>query len=230
MQVNRPLDREFQSFVARLEWDVALLQEVPPRWLRPLCRASGAGGASALTSRNQLAFARAALARLNPDLIASNEGGSNQILARPPWRIARTRRHTLTLAPERRRMIWVLLERDDGATLAVANLHASTGGREATRAEIRDAAQRAADWSGDAPLVFGGDLNLRPRRARHEFDALRTRFGFAGEAPPNAIDHLFARRARQLAPPLARVAELPEDGRALQLSDHEYVTATFEVE
>jgi endonuclease/exonuclease/phosphatase family metal-dependent hydrolase len=230
VQVNRPLDREFHAFVTELEWDVALLQEAPPRWLRPLCRASGASGASALTSRNQLAFARTAIARVNPDLIASNEGGSNQILARPPWRIARTRRHTLTLLPERRRMLWVLLERDDGATLAVANLHASTGGREATRAEIRDAAERAVEWSGDSPLVFGGDLNLRPRRAPHEFDALRTRFGFAGDAPPEAIDHLFARHARPLGPPVARDAELPEAGRTLQLSDHRYVTAAFEVE
>jgi endonuclease/exonuclease/phosphatase family metal-dependent hydrolase len=175
-------------------------------------------------------LARTAIARLNPDLIASNEGGSNQVLARPPWRIAETRRHTLTLLPERRRMIWVLLERDDGATLAVANLHASTGGREATRAEIRSAAERAVEWSGNAPLVFGGDLNLRPRRAQLDFDTLRTRFGLAGDAPSDAIDHLLARHARPLGPPVARTAELPADGRTLQLSDHAYVTAAFEVE
>ena len=209
---------------------MALLQEVPPRWLRPLCRAAAASGASALTSRNQLAFARAALARLNPDLIASNEGGSNQVLARPPWRIAAVRRHTLARLPERRRMLWTLLERDDGATLAVANLHASTAGGEATRAELRDAAQRAVEWSGDAPLVFGGDLNLRPRRAPHEFDRLRTRLGLRGEAPPDAIDHLLARHARSLGPPVARHADVPAGGRLLRLSDHAYVTAAFEVE
>ena len=231
MQVNRPLDREFHGFVAALDWDVALLQEVPPRWLRPLCRASRASGASALTSRNQLAILRTAIARLNPDLIASNEGGSNQVLARPPWRIASVRRHVLAREPERRTMLWTLLERPDGARVAVANLHASTGGREATRSEVAESARLATEWSGEAPLVYGGDLNLRPQRAPATFAELRERLGLAGEAPPAAIDHLLARGMRQRAAPVARHAELRRaDGRLLRLSDHAYVTATFEVE
>ena len=231
VQVNRPLDREFHDFVAALEWDVALLQEVPPRWLRPLCRASGASGTSALTSRNWLAFARTAVARLNPDLIASNEGGSNQVLARPPWRVTSVRRHVLAREPERRTMLWVLLERPDGARLAVANLHASTGGREPTRSEVVESARLAAQWSGDHPLVYGGDLNLRPRHAPRTYAELRERLGLAGETPPAAIDHLLARGARQLSPPVARHAELRRaDGRLLRLSDHAYVTAAFEVE
>ena len=230
MQVNRPLDREFHAFVAGLEWDVALLQETPPRWLRPLCRAAGAHGASALTSRNQLALVRTALARLSPDLIASNEGGSNQILARPPWRIAEVRRHTLARRPERRRMIWALLRRPDGAALAVANLHARTGGRERTRSDVREAAALAVEWSGDHPLVFGGDLNLRPRQAPEEFEELRTRFALDGETPAGAIDFLLGRGARPVAPATAHTATLPAgDGRLLQLSDHAYVTAAFEV-
>ncbi|HEX8744996.1 MAG TPA: hypothetical protein VF712_17865 [Thermoleophilaceae bacterium] len=231
VQVNRPLDREFRAVVAGLEWDVALLQEVPPRWLRPLCRAAGASGASALTSRNRLAFARAALARLNPDLIASNEGGSNQLLVRPPWRIAAVRRHVLARRPERRTMLWAMLERPGGARLAVANLHASTGGRDATRSEVRESARLAVEWAAGAPLVYGGDLNLRPRQAPEEFAHLRDGLGLAGDAPPAAIDHLLARRARPLAPPLAAHAELRRgDGLLLRLSDHAYVTAAFEVE
>ena len=231
VKVNRPLDREFHRFVASLEWDVALLQEVPPRWLGPLCRAAGAGGASALTSRNTLAFARTALARLNPGLIASNEGGSNQILARPPWRIEEVRRRDLALRPERRRLIWALLARPDGARLAVANLHASTGGREATRADVCESAHVATEWAGDVPLVYGGDLNLRPRKAPGTFAELRTRFGLGGDPHPTAIDHLFARGARPLGAPAARHAELRRrDGLLVRLSDHAYVTAAFEVE
>jgi endonuclease/exonuclease/phosphatase family metal-dependent hydrolase len=231
IQVNRPLDREFCEFVAGLDWDVALLQETPPRWLRPLCTTARASGASVLTARNQLAFARAAIAKLNPDLIASNEGGSNQVLARPPWRIAAVRRHVLARRrPERRTMIWTLLVRPDGASVAVANLHASTGGRERTRAQVVEAARLAAEWSGDAPLVFGGDLNLRPEQAPNEFIALRTELGFAGEARPNAIDHLLARGMRPLEPPVPKHAELPAGDRLLRLSDHAYVTAAFEVE
>jgi endonuclease/exonuclease/phosphatase family metal-dependent hydrolase len=230
-QVNRPLDREFRGLVAGLEWDVALLQEVPPRWLEPLAQAAGASGASALTSRNRLAFARAALARLNPDLIASNEGGSNQVLARAPWRIASVRRRVLAREPERRTMLWALLERPGGARLAVANLHASTGGREGTRSDVIESARLAVEWSSGVPLVYGGDLNVRPKRAPELFEELRTRFGLEGDAPPDAIDHLLARGARPVEPPVARHAELVRpDGRALRLSDHAYVTAAFEVE
>jgi len=92
---------EFAAVLARETWDIALLQEAPPHWLRAVAQAAKASGASALTSRNFLAFVRRRLAAWNPDLIASGEGGSNQILARGGWRIAETRRLTLTLLPER---------------------------------------------------------------------------------------------------------------------------------
>ena len=101
--VNRPLREEFADVLAGEPWDVALLQEAPPHWLRPLAKAAGASGASVLTSRNIGAFVRRRLAAWNPDLIASGEGGSNQILVRSGWRIVETRRLTLTLLPERRR-------------------------------------------------------------------------------------------------------------------------------
>ena len=87
-QVNRSLRREFTGVLARLEWDVALLQETPPRWRAPLLGDLGATGACVLTSRNSLPWLRRAVATLNPDLIASNEGGSNQTLARAGWSIA----------------------------------------------------------------------------------------------------------------------------------------------
>src|SRR5665809_19696 len=113
VQVNRPLLDEFATVLNRDPWDVLMTQEAPPRWLRPLCRRLRAHGASALTSRNLGAAARSCVAERNPDLIASNEGGSNQILVRPPWRIALVRRLTLTCRPERRRMLWVMLERPE---------------------------------------------------------------------------------------------------------------------
>jgi endonuclease/exonuclease/phosphatase family metal-dependent hydrolase len=229
-QVNRPLDHEFQSFIASLEWDVALLQETPPRWLRPLCRAAEANGASALTSRNELAFARTALARLNPDLIASNDGGSNQLLVRPPWRIESVRRHRLARRPERRTLLFALLAGPGGSRLAIANLHASTGGREGTRGDVLEAARLAVDWAAGVPLVYGGDLNLRPRRSPETFAELRSDLGLEGQTPRDAIDHLLARGARPLGAPVARQAELRRrDGRALRLSDHAYVTTAFEV-
>src|SRR5918911_724607 len=92
--VNRVLRDEFAGLLAGEPWDLALLQEAPPYWLRPLAIASGASGASALTSRNFGAFLRRRLAAWNPDLIASGEGGSNQVLVRGGWRIAETKRLT----------------------------------------------------------------------------------------------------------------------------------------
>jgi endonuclease/exonuclease/phosphatase family metal-dependent hydrolase len=202
-----------------------------------LCEATATSGSSALTSRNFPHFARATLARLNPDLIASNEGGSNQVLARPAacpphggWSLAEVARETIALWPERRRMLLVRLHEPLGRTLVVANLHASVGGRSE---EVLDAADRAVSWSGGAPLVFGGDLNLRPAEAPQAFRELERRYGLRGATAPGAIDHLLVRgvtvRERPRAiPPAGR--ELPgPGGRAIRLSDHSPVVATFEV-
>ncbi|MGC1851462.1 MAG: hypothetical protein WA687_03355, partial [Solirubrobacterales bacterium] len=52
IQVNRDLLREFAAMLSDAEWDVALLQECPPRWCEPLARACGAEPHRALTSRN----------------------------------------------------------------------------------------------------------------------------------------------------------------------------------
>ena len=229
-QVNRPLRDEFAARLAALAWDVALLQEVPPGWLRPLAGAARASGASALTARNFLHIVRAALARLNPDLVASGEGGSNQVLARPSWRISRVARRTTAPRPERRRMLLVRLREPGGAELVVANVHLST--RDPTD-EALAAAQYAVAWSDGAPLVFGGDLNLRPDRAPAAFAELGARHGLSGATAPGAIDHLLVRglvplhEAEAFAP---SAREVPgSDGLAIRLSDHSPVAATFEV-
>jgi endonuclease/exonuclease/phosphatase family metal-dependent hydrolase len=230
VQVNRPLLPEFAALLAGLPWEVALLQEVPPRWLRPLGRASAASGASALTSRNFPPLARAALARLNPDLIASNEGGSNVVLARAPWWLVDVARETIARQPERRRMLLVRLREPSGRELVVANLHASTGGKAG---EVLDAAERAAEWSRGAPLLFGGDLNLRPEEAPDAFGELERRHALRGATRLGAIDHLLARGMSALDEPRAvppEGRERPADGaRAIRLSDHSPVVATFEV-
>ncbi len=231
VQVNRPLLDEFAAVLARDPWDVLMTQEAPPRWLYPLCRRLGASGASALTSRNLGAAARSFVAERNPDLIASNEGGSNQILVRPPWRIARARRLTLTCLPERRRMLWVLLERPDGARLAAATLHATARVEAAAARDVELAAERAVEWAGGVPLLFGGDLNLRPRTAAGAFEHLRERFGLWPPTSARAIDHVFVRCLEPFAPPALTPPEWRElrgwDDRALRLSDHDAVALDF---
>ena len=229
-QVNRSLLGPFSAVLAGLSWDVALLQEAPPRWLRPLARSCGAGGAGALTSRNLFPSLRAALADWNPDLVASNEGGSNILLVRPPLRIAAVERVTLAERPERRRM---LLARVEGPRrpLAVANMHLSVSSTGQGAREAVEAARRATAFAGRHALLFGGDLNLRPARERGAFEELRERFGLTQPTAPHAIDHLLARGLVPRDPPSALPAEAREvegpAGRRVRLSDHAPVTATF---
>jgi endonuclease/exonuclease/phosphatase family metal-dependent hydrolase len=147
---GRPLLAEFCAALAGWEWDVALLQEVPPWWPPALARACGASHRCVLTSRNALPGLRRAVASRAPDLLGANGGGANAVLSRLP--VLEHRAHRLTWWPERR---WAQAVRlDDGW---VVNLHASTH-RDAWA--LRDTL-RAAGWAPRPLLVFGGDLNLR---------------------------------------------------------------------
>jgi endonuclease/exonuclease/phosphatase family metal-dependent hydrolase len=231
VQVNRSLLDEFARVLDGLEWDVALLQEAPPRWFGELRRRTRAEGVRTLTSRNVLPPVQNALAEWNPDLMASWEGGSNQILARAPATIAAHRELTLARKPERRRMHWARLERPDQAPLCVANLHATAGRPAQAGPEVLTAAEAAVAWSADAPLVFGGDLNLRPEADPEPFALLQERFGLREPTAPDAIDHVLA-RGFEIAEPPRRLAperrELTEpDGRRLRLSDHRPIAARF---
>lgn len=85
-------------------------------------------------------------------------------------------------------------------------------------------------WSDEAPLLFGGDLNLRPGEDSAVFDELRTRFGLEGATGPRAIDHLLSRGLRPAVSPTpwpATARELRRGGLALRLSDHAPVEARF---
>ena len=233
-QVNRPLLDEFTGWLRGAEWDLALLQEAPPRWAAALARGTQAGGALALTSRNSLGALRAAVADRNPDLIASNEGGSNQLLARGGLRLLEVRRLTLTARPERRRMLWARVGLANGRALAVANVHATAGAPHAAARDVERAAERAVEWAGALPLIFGGDLNLRPGHDPEPFELMRERFGLAPPTGERSIDHLLARGLRVVEPPHpleAEGRELPGPrGLRLRLSDHAPVVAAVSVE
>jgi endonuclease/exonuclease/phosphatase family metal-dependent hydrolase len=230
-QVNRPLGDEFAGVLGGWTWQVALLQEAPPRWLGPLARRCGASGASALTSRNLLAFLRAALGQLNPDLIASNEGGSNMLLVRAPGRILAVERVTLATDPERRRMLLARVEVAGGRRLAVACVHLSVPGTKQAAGEAVRGAERAIEFAGADPLIFGGDLNLRPAHEPRAFAELGDRLGLARPTGRHAIDHLLVRGLDVVEPPRAlpvTAREVSEpDGLRVRLSDHAPVTATF---
>jgi endonuclease/exonuclease/phosphatase family metal-dependent hydrolase len=232
VQVNRDLTAEFATLLAGAAWDVALLQECPPRFAAPLARACSAEAHRALTSRNSLGPLRALLARQNPDLMASGEGGSNLTLVRVPGRLGGiAERRELSIhegAPERRSM--ALTRTASG--VCVANLHATNDRPELATEDVLRAARAAGEFAASAPLIFGGDLNLRPAEEPEVFERLREDFGLAGPTDPRAIDHLLSRGLEVLEPPTAwppERRELPLDGRALRLSDHAPVQARFAV-
>lgn len=221
-QVNRPLLDEFIEVLERDRWDIALLQEAPPRWQRALASRLGAAGAIALTSRNWGGAVRSALADCNPDLVGFLEGGSNQLLARAPWRITAVRRATLRLLPERRRLLFAHVSAPD-AELAVANLHAGYRSRVAAEQELRRAADLALAWAEGRPLVLGGDFNLRTSTSAGLFEELADRHGLGGATAAPAIDHLLVRGADASRPQVLAPdwRELPARGDLkLRLSDH----------
>jgi endonuclease/exonuclease/phosphatase family metal-dependent hydrolase len=233
VQVNRDLTTEFATLLSGWAWDVALLQECPPRFAEPLARACGAEAHRALTSRNSLGPLRTLLARQNPDLMASGEGGSNLTLVRVPGRLGGVvERRDLTIhtgAPERRSMAMTRT----ASGLCVANLHATNDLPELAGEDVLHAARAAGEFAGDAPLIFGGDLNLRPAEDPEVFERLREDFGLAAPTAPRAIDHLLTRGLEVLDAPAAwppERRELPLDGRALRLSDHAPVEARFRAE
>jgi hypothetical protein len=230
LQVNRDLAAEFAAMLAAAKWDVALLQECPPRFAAPLARVCKAEAHRVLTSRNSLGALRSLAARLNPDLIASGEGGSNLTLVRPggtPGAIVERRQLTIHEGkPERRAMAFTRT----GAGVCIANLHATNDQPALAVADVLKAAQAATEWAGDAPLIFGGDLNLRPETDPGVFGELRERFGLEGTTGPRAIDHLLSRGLDPIEPAAAwppERRELHRGGRALRLSDHTPVAASF---
>jgi endonuclease/exonuclease/phosphatase family metal-dependent hydrolase len=230
---KRSLRAEFAALLSRFDWDVALLQEAPPRWFQELAFRSGAQGRLLKTSRNQLGFARGWVADRAPDLIKSGEGGSNQVLVRGAWQVAEERHLTLARLPERRRMQWLRLQHESGAVLCVANLHASAHKPARAAQEAERAARTASAWAAGRTLLFGGDLNVRPAEQPWLFEQLAAD-GFSPPTGPKLIDHLLVRGARVLEPPRQLPAErrevsAPSAGR-VRLSDHAVVVGAFDME
>jgi endonuclease/exonuclease/phosphatase family metal-dependent hydrolase len=230
VQVNRDLSEEFATLLASAAWDVALLQESPPRFAAPLAQACGAEWHRALTSRNTLGPLRGLLARQNPDLMASGEGGSNLTLVRVPGKLGGiAERRELTIhegEPERRAM--ALTRTASG--VCFANLHATNDRPDLAVADVLLAARAATEFAAGSPLVFGGDLNLRPAEDPEVFERLEEELGLTAPTGPRAIDHLLVRGLDVLSPPTAwppEQRELPLEGRALRLSDHAPVAAVF---
>ena len=125
VQVNRELRAEFAEVLCAARWDVALLQECPPRWSAALAAACRAD-AAALAHLTQLAWPRPR--RRWPAGIPTCSA-PGRAARTSPWSEARIaaglvdhRELVLRRRPERRTMAFARL----GSGLCVANLHAST--------------------------------------------------------------------------------------------------------
>ncbi len=218
--LNRDLLREFAGILAGAAWDVALLQECPPRWGKRLAAACAARGHMVLTARNWMRPLTEGLARLSPELVGSWEGGSNLTLVRAD--IAERRALTIRRLPERRRVALTCL----AGGLCLANLHASTGPRAA--ADVLRAAGAAVEWAAGRPLILGGDLNVRPGEG-DVYERLAGEHGLTG-ALPGSIDQLLGRGleiAQAARPWPAREREVRYGGLSLRLSDHAPLSAVF---
>ena len=172
---GRSLQREFAEALAGWEWDVALLQEVPPWFPEPLAAAAGADQRNQLTSRNQLLALTRAISVRNPDLLKSWGGGCNAILVRAAS-ILDHRAQRLRRFPEAR---WV-----HGVRLAdgwVVNVHSHNLPERLALADTKKAIAAAREWAGGEPLIFGGDVNLKKPPA----------FPGLVHVAGNHVDHLF---------------------------------------
>ena len=228
--LNRPLGSEFGAVLEAIEWDVALLQEVPPRWADPLAAATGSKPHFVTTSRNWMSPLAGPVWARRPHLAGSWEGGGNMVLVRDRsgLEVSGTAHAVLTRLPERR--VVQLVRFGDGPDLY--NLHASTGPERAAR-DVLAAARFAMARSGGRPFVLGGDLNCRPA-AGHPFTELSGRFGLS--SPPagmaGSIDHLLAWGLDVIEPPRTLPSERREvvdgrSGRLVRLSDHAPVVGLF---
>jgi endonuclease/exonuclease/phosphatase family metal-dependent hydrolase len=194
---GRSLLNEFAAALSGWEWDVALLQEVPPWWPPMLAQAAQAQQRLVLTSRNFGLPVRRAISSRNPDLLKSNGGGCNAILVRGAA-IEEHRTQLLTRRPERRCAHGVRTA--DGW---IVNVHASTHRDEWAR---RDTLRALAAFP--APFLFGGDINLR---GKPELPGLIRLGG-------NHVDHLYS---------TARAASKVEVLERGGLSDHPPVRVTL---
>ena len=193
---GRDLRDEYAATLAGWDWDVALLQEVPPWWPPELGRAAGAESHSVRTSRNGLLAPRRAIATRRPDVIKSNGGGANAILVREGV-IAEQRSQRLCLLPERRYLHAVRLQSGPW----VGNLHATVHDAPAAVQDAGRAWSALRSWAGGAPVILGGDFNVRELA----LDGLC-------HAGGHDVDHVFAGGLLPVGP-----AEVLERGR---LSDH----------
>jgi endonuclease/exonuclease/phosphatase family metal-dependent hydrolase len=227
--------------------DVLLLQEVPAWALERLDEWSGMAAVGEVAARPSLgplpstAEIGRVLTSLNHGLLRSAfSGQANAILVRPPLRVldrdsivlnsGRFRRAQarwlglglaarLAWANERRVCQALRLRLADGATILVANLHATSYPPDERLADaelLRAATFVEALAAPDEPLVIGGDFNVTAARSWTLTELAGPDWGFS--APGAGIDQILVRGLPATPPERWPADRRTIDGRLL--SDH----------
>lgn len=190
-EIRHALLPEFSSMLAGWDWDVALLQEVPPWWPPALAQSCRAAQRTRLTSRNWLLPLRRAIAQRRPDLIKSNGGGANAILVRGST-IIEHRSRRLRFCPERRHLHAVRLAEPP---VWVANIHATANPKPLARADLAEAGETLMRWAGEEPVLLGGDANVADPAVPgftdvggHGIDRFFTRGAWTVAAAPRTLE------------------------------------------
>ena len=93
------------------------------------------------------------------------------------------------------------------------------------------AAEAASEWAGEAPLLFGGDLNLRPAESPEVFAELARALRPGGADRPATRSTTCWRagssRSSHRGSGRPSGARSSDEGLALRLSDHAPVEARF---
>ena len=228
--------------------DAVCLQEVPPWALPHLDDWSGMVALGDVAARPTLgplpstAEIGRVLTELHHGVLRSAfTGQANAILVAPrlrpvdhdsvvlnPWSFRRVQARTLALGlvartawgKERRICQVVRVVGPGGATLVVANLHATSypPDQRLADAELLRAAVFVDGFARPGePVVLGGDFNVPLRRSRTLQDLTGAEWGFAG-ATPQGIDHVLVRGLEARGPVRWPEARRRFDGRLL--SDH----------
>ena len=115
--------------------------------------------------------------------------------------------------------------------VCVANLHATNDMAAMATEDVLRAARAATEFAGTAPLLFGGDLNLRPAEQpgglRAPARGLRAGPRRPGRRRSTTCWPAASRCSSRRPPGRRSGGSWPLDGRALRLSDHAPVQARF---
>jgi endonuclease/exonuclease/phosphatase family metal-dependent hydrolase len=219
---RRAFLEEMVRLATRDRPDVLCLQEVPVWALDHLRAWSGMSAVGAVAAPPRIgplpstAEVGRVLTSLHQGLLRSAfSGQANAVLVAPPLRVVdehvlvlnerRFRRAQarwleldlvarLAWAKERRVCQAVRVRKDDGATVLVGNLHATSypADRRLADAEVLRAAAFVDGLAAvDEPIVLGGDFNVRVEESRTLADLAGPEWGFS--APDEGIDHVLVR-------------------------------------